>query len=113
MWPQLQKLGHRWTSPNYLDQLRKDVFVIIRQSRPPTFFVTFMTCINNCPTLIETLKQLYEKYTSEKTIRQKGNSPTIRGLAKNDRVICVWYYAHRMNNFRKLFKNNFIMFGEV
>jgi hypothetical protein len=25
----------------------------------------------------------------------------------------VWYYAHRMNNFRKLFKNNFIMFGEV
>jgi hypothetical protein len=48
-----------------------------------------MTCINNCPTLIETLKQLYEKYTSEKTIRQKGNSPTIRGLAKNDRVICV------------------------
>jgi hypothetical protein len=25
----------------------------------------------------------------------------------------VWYYAHRMNSFRKLFKNNSIMFGEV
>jgi hypothetical protein len=48
-----------------------------------------MTCVNKCPTLVETLKQLYEKHTNEKTIRKNGNSPTFKGLAKNDLVICV------------------------
>jgi hypothetical protein len=29
------------TSPNYLSQLKKDVFTMIQQLGPPTFFVTF------------------------------------------------------------------------
>jgi hypothetical protein len=37
------------TSPDYLDRLRKNVFAMIRQLGPPTFFVTFTTGINNWP----------------------------------------------------------------
>lgn len=51
-----KELGHIQTSLDYLDQLHIDVFPMIRQIRPPIFFVTFTTCINNWPTLIETLK---------------------------------------------------------
>ncbi len=56
-----KELRHIQTSPNYLDQLWKDVFAMIKQLRPPTFFVRFTTCINNWPTFIKTLKQLYKK----------------------------------------------------
>jgi hypothetical protein len=85
---------------------------MIRQLGPPTFFVTFMTCINNWPTLIKTLLQLYKKHTNKKTIIKNGNSPIVRRLTKNDLIIiCVRYYANRMNNFRKLFLNSSIMLG--
>jgi FMN phosphatase YigB (HAD superfamily) len=48
-----------------------------------------MIGINNWPTLIETLKQLYKKHTKKNTIIKNGNPPTIRKLVRNDLVICV------------------------
>jgi len=77
------------------------------------FFITFSICINNSSTPVETLKQLYEKNTNESKIIKNDNSSTIGKLARNDHVICVRYYAHKMNSFRKLLKNSSIMFSEI
>jgi hypothetical protein len=61
-----KELSHIQTSPDYLDQLWKDVFAMIKQLKPPAFFVRFTTCINNWPTFIKTLKQLYEKILTKR-----------------------------------------------
>jgi hypothetical protein len=61
-----KELGCIWTLPNYLDQLQKYVFAMIRQLKPPKFFVTFTIGINNWPTLIKILKQLYEKILTKR-----------------------------------------------
>jgi hypothetical protein len=50
---------------DYLDHLCKDVFAMIRQLGPPTFFMTFTTCVNNWLILIKTLKELYDQYIGE------------------------------------------------
>jgi hypothetical protein len=44
------------TSLDYLDCLHKDVFVMIKQLGPPTFFMTFTTSVNNWLIFIKTLK---------------------------------------------------------
>jgi hypothetical protein len=61
----------------------------------------------------KTIETIIQKNTKEKKIIKNDNSPITRELSRNDLVICVWYYAHRMNNFRKHLKNSSIMFGEV
>ncbi len=48
-----KKLGGIKTSLDYLDHIHKDVFAMIRQLGPPTFFMTFI----NWPILIITLKK--------------------------------------------------------
>jgi hypothetical protein len=53
-----KELGHIRTFPKHLYCLHKDVFAMIRQLGPPTFFVAFTMGINNWPTLIETLKRI-------------------------------------------------------
>ncbi len=53
-------------SPDYLDYFRKDMFPMIKQLGPPTFFVTFTTGVNNCLIYIKTLKELYDQYIGEK-----------------------------------------------
>jgi hypothetical protein len=49
-----KELSRKRTSPNYLDYLRINVFAMIRQLGPPTFFVTFTTSVNNWLILIKT-----------------------------------------------------------
>jgi hypothetical protein len=44
---------------------------------------------------------------------ENKNLPNIKDLVKNDLVICVHYYEHRMNNFRTLLKSNNLLFGEI
>ncbi len=51
-----KKLSHIRTFLDYLDHFCKDVFIMIRQLGPSTFFVTFTTCVNNWPIPIKTLK---------------------------------------------------------
>jgi hypothetical protein len=43
---------------DYLDYFCKNIFTMIRQLKPLTFFVTFTMGVNNWPTIIETLKKL-------------------------------------------------------
>jgi hypothetical protein len=57
-----KKLGRIKTSPDYLDHINKDVFAMIRQLGPPTFFVSFTIGVNNLPILIITFKELYDDY---------------------------------------------------
>jgi hypothetical protein len=40
--------------------------MITRQLGPPTFFMTFTTCVNNWLILVKTLKSLYDQYTGKK-----------------------------------------------
>jgi hypothetical protein len=42
-----QKLSHIKTFTNYFDYLWKDVFTMIKQLGPSTFFMTFTMSINN------------------------------------------------------------------
>jgi hypothetical protein len=35
-------------SPDYLQQIKKNIFVMIRQLGPPTFFVTFTSVEHRC-----------------------------------------------------------------
>jgi hypothetical protein len=51
-----KELRHIRTSWNYLDCLCINVFAMIRQFGPPTFFVTFTTCVKNWLILTKTLK---------------------------------------------------------
>ncbi len=55
-------LTHIKTSSNYLNHLQNNVFVMIRQFEPPTFFVALITCENNLSILMKTLKDLYSKH---------------------------------------------------
>jgi hypothetical protein len=41
------------------------VFGMIKQLGPPTFFMTFTTCVNNWLIFIKTLKELYDQYIGE------------------------------------------------
>ncbi len=60
-----KELSRIRTSPNYLDHLRINVFGMIKQLGPPTFFMTFTTCVNNWLIFIKTLKELYDQYIGE------------------------------------------------
>jgi hypothetical protein len=55
-----RELSHIRTSLDYLNHLCIDVFAMIKQLGPPTFFMTFTTCVNNWLILIKTLKELYD-----------------------------------------------------
>jgi len=49
------------SSPDYLSRLRKDVFVMIWQLSPPTFFVTFISAESKCLPLLKCLYDLNNK----------------------------------------------------
>jgi hypothetical protein len=51
-----KKLSRIKIFPDYLDCLCKDVFTMIRQLGPPTFFMTFTIGVNNWMIFIKTLK---------------------------------------------------------
>ncbi len=89
------------TSSDYLDRLHKDVFAMIRQLGPPTFFVTFTIGVNNWSIFIKTLKDLYDQYIGENLKIKKDNSLSIKELIKNDLVSCAWIFF--INLFEILF----------
>ncbi len=63
-----------------------------------------MTSVNNCPILVKTLKDLHvQNFNTE-----KEDLSNIKNHVKNDLLICVHYYEHKMNNFRKLHKSKII-----
>ncbi len=77
-----KKLGRIRTSLDYLDHIHKDVFVMIRQLGPPTFFVTFTIGVNNWPILIITLKELYDDYICKNVSLKMTNHWTLKNLSE-------------------------------
>jgi len=79
---------------NYLYRLQKDLSAMIKQLRPPTFFITFITSVNNRSSLSKTLKKIYIQHYGK-------NDDTFdkKKLVRNDLVTCVRYYANKINIF--------------
>jgi len=46
-------------------------------------------------------------------ITNNNNSLNNRDLIKNDLIICVWCYEHRMNSFCKVLKKINVLFNKV
>jgi hypothetical protein len=81
------------TSPDYLDRLHKNVFAMIRQLGPPTFFVTFTTGVNNWPELVQTLEDLCVCHNhNDVKISKDVERPKISELVRMDPVTCTRYY---------------------
>jgi len=51
-----KELSHVKTSLNYLNFFCKEVFAMIKQLDPPTFFVMFTTSVNKWLIFVKTLK---------------------------------------------------------
>jgi hypothetical protein len=60
------ELTHIITFIDYLDHLQKDIFVMIRKTGPPTFFVTFTTSVNNWSILMMTLKDTFQTFSTQR-----------------------------------------------
>jgi len=67
---------------------------MIRQLRPPTFIITFITSVNNWSSLSKTLKISYVQHYGK-------NNDTFdkRELVRNDLVTCVQHYAYKIYSF--------------
>jgi hypothetical protein len=76
-------------------------------------YSTFITCVNNWPTLVKTLKELYDQYIGENLGIKKDNSLNIKELIRNDHVTCAHYYERRMNSFHELIQSIDLIFGKV
>jgi hypothetical protein len=70
----------------YLYQLQKVLFAMIRQLRPPTFFITFTTSVNIWSSLSKTSKKLYVQHYGKNDDTFDKREPV-----RNDLVTCVWY----------------------
>jgi hypothetical protein len=54
------------TSPDYLQQNKKNIFAIIRQLGLPTFFITFTSAENCLDPLVATVSDLYRNKKRKK-----------------------------------------------
>ena len=102
-------------SPDYSQQLKKNVFAMIRQLGPPTFFITFTSAEQNWDPLIQTLQELHNLHQLAQN-RQESNHPTHIDkfeLIKKDPITCARYYKHRINAIKKLILTDDSFFGNV
>jgi exonuclease III len=99
-------------SPDYLHQIQKNIFAMIRQLGPPTFFVTFTSAEHQWPPLVSTLTELY------KTRQKQKHTETLEDhdidfLIRKDPVTCSRYYRHRINALKHLICHDATLFGKV
>jgi hypothetical protein len=59
------ELMHIITFLDYLNRFLKDIFAMIRQFGPPTFFVTFTTSVNIWSILMMTLKDTFQTFSTQ------------------------------------------------
>jgi hypothetical protein len=85
---------------------------MIVQLGPPSFFITFTTCVNNWPILVKQLKNLHIEHVQNFNLENK-DLPNIKDFVKNDPITFVRYYEHRMNSFQFFSKNNSILFRKI
>jgi len=46
-------------------------------------------------------------------IQKNEDLPNIKYFIKNDLIICVSYYEHRVNSFQQLLKNNNVLLKKI
>ncbi len=96
-----KKFGHIKTFSNYLNWFWKDVFIMTRQLGLPSY----LQCVNSWPIVVKTIKNLHIEHAQNFNTKNQC-LPNIKDLVKNDLVIYVRDYEHKMNSFWKLIKNN-------
>jgi hypothetical protein len=106
---ELEKLR---TSPDYIEGLRKNLFAMIRQLGPPTFFVTLTSVERLWTPLIEALYKLNAKQLNLPDFNNL-DSTHIAELIRSDPVTCALYYKHCTDAFRKLLQKESSIIGEV
>lgn len=97
--------------PDYVENMKKDIFAMIRQLGPPTFFVTFTSTDHLWQPLCNALEHLHSKHASKPF--ENILAETIDSKIRKNLVTCSRYYKHRFNAFLTLLKNNKNIFGEV
>ncbi len=86
-----KELGCIQTSHDYVDRVQNNVFMMIKQLGSLTFFLTFITNVNNWLPLVNTLKELQNQHFDENIIIEY-DSQSLRKLVGNELVTCVHYY---------------------
>jgi hypothetical protein len=100
------------TSPDYLQQNKKNIFAMIWQLGPPTFFVTF-TSVEHCwDPLVAAISNLHKNKKCKKETNTLENSD-IDYLIRKDSVTCTRYYRHRINALRQLICHDETFFGKI
>lgn len=100
------------TSPDYVEGLRKNLFAMIRQLGPPTFFITLTSAERLWTPLIEALYKLNSKRLNLPPF-DSLESIHIAELIRSDPVTCALYYNNRTKAFRDLLIKESSILGEV
>jgi hypothetical protein len=109
---QFHELEKLHTSPDYIEGLRKNLFAMIRQLGPPTFFVTLTSVERLWTPLIEALYKLNAKQLNLPDFTNL-DSTHIAELIRSDPMTCALYYKHRTDAFCKLLQKESSIIGEV
>ena len=99
------------TLPDYFENMKKDLFAMIRQLGPPTFFVTFTSAEHLWVPLCNALYQIENKNLKEPLDSSKED--TIDSLIRRHPVICSRYYRHKITSLKSLILKNDNLFGKV
>jgi hypothetical protein len=87
------------TLPNYLEGLRKNLFAMIKQLGPPTFFVTLTSAENLWEPLIKALHSLHSKRLNMPDNFEDLQPTHIAELICTNPITCARYYDHRTSEF--------------
>jgi len=105
-------LKRLYTSPDYIEGLRKNLFAMIRQLCPPTFFITLTGVERLWTPLIQALFKLNVKHLNLPDFNSL-EFIHIAELIRFDLVTCALYYNNRTAAFQKLIKKESSIIGEV
>ncbi len=101
------------TSLDYLSWLRKDVFAMIQQLGPPTFFVTFIIVKSKWLPLFKCLYDLNSKKLGFNIPFDKLEPKHVANLIWCDPITCARYYDHCMRSFHTFYMKNNSIFGNL
>lgn len=103
---------HIHISPYYLDQIKKNIFAMICQLGPPTFFFTFTSANYQWNHLATTLTKLYGKRKKIKHIETIEKCDIDYPMRKY-LVTCASSYRHRIPSLKQLFCYDETFFGKI
>ena len=99
------------TSLDYFLNLRRNLYAMIRQLGPPTFFVSFSSAEHCWKPLIDALKHIKSK--NKVAIENDIQEDEIETLIRNDPVTCVRYYRNRINALHQLISHDYKYYGKL